>query len=98
MQLAGCNFSLQKPQSSSLEKTRKYASIVKKMKTFPEDTKPKAPHFIISVCARTNGRPNAEMTIPAVRNIAVSFMTFEALEEKSSLNRLAIIVGTGAKA
>jgi len=46
VQVAGCNFSLQKPQSSSLEKTRKYANIVKKMKTFPEDTKAKAPHFI----------------------------------------------------
>lgn len=68
------------------------------MKTLPERTKAAAPHFIIPQCARTIGRPNAETTFPAVKNIAVSLMTFEAFEEKSSLNRLAMIVGTGARA
>lgn len=46
MQVADCNFSLQKPQSSSPVKMRKYANIVKKMNTFPDDTRAIAPHFI----------------------------------------------------
>lgn len=69
-----------------------------KMKTFPDDTNAMAPHFIIPVCARTIGRPNPEMTIPAVKNIPTSLITLAEFEEKSSQKRLAITVGTGAKA
>lgn len=68
------------------------------MKTLPESTNAMAPHLIILQRARTIGRPNAETTFPAVKNMAVSLMTFDAFEEKSSLNRLAMMVGTGAKA
>lgn len=72
--------------------------MVTNMKRFPTSTNAMAPHSIMPQRARTIGRPNAETTFEAVTKRAVSLKTFDVVLEKSSVKRLAIIVGTGAKA
>lgn len=76
-------------KSSLLPKTKKNPRIVAKMTVFPVRTSAHAPHKISCALANTIGSPNAETTMPVVRNIASSLQALLAASV-SSTNLLAM--------
>lgn len=82
-------------KSSLFPNTKKKPNIVEKMTVFPVRTSAHAPQRITAARANTIGSPNAETTIPVVRNMASSLQALLAASV-SSTALLAMQYGMGA--